>query len=60
MKLLSNNNLLSKNQSEVRSGDFSINHLISITHDIFHSCDSYYLLVIQGFFQDMSKAFDKV
>ena len=55
-KFLSNNNLLSQNQSRFRSGNSCINQLISITQHIFYSFDSYEWLEGRGVFLIMSKA----
>ena len=38
-KHISDNNLLSLNQSGFRTGDSCINQLLSITYDIFHCLD---------------------
>ena len=51
-------NLISQNQSGFKRGDSSINHLISITHNIFNSLHEG--LEMTGVFLDISKAFDKV
>ena len=55
---LSDNNLLSLNQSGFRSGDSCINQLFSINHEILNAFDKGY--EVCGIFLDISKAFDKV
>ena len=52
------NNLITPNQSGFKTGDPCINHLISITHEIYKSFDDGY--EVRGVFLDISKAFDKV
>ena len=52
------NNLISPNQSGYRSGDFCVNQLLPITHEIYKSFDEE--LKVRGVFLDISKAFDKV
>ena len=52
------NNLITPNQSDVKTGDSCINQLISITHEIYKSFD--YAYEVLGMFRDISKAFDKV
>ena len=52
------NNLITENQSGFKSGDSCINHLLSITHDIYKSLDDGF--EVKGVFLDISKAFDKV
>ena len=52
------NNLLSKNQSGFRPGDSTINHLLSITTDIYEAFEEYD--EVRAVFLDISKAFDKV
>ena len=49
------NNLIYSNQSRFRSGDFCVNQLLAITHDIYNSLD-------EGFevFLDICNTFDKV
>ena len=54
----SNNNVLSPNQSEFRSGDSYINQLLSINHESLSVFDRG--LNVPGVFLDISKAFDKV
>ena len=55
---LSDNNLLSPNQSGFRSGDSCINQLVSINHEILNAL--YKGLEVRGIFLDISKAFDEV
>ena len=55
---LSDNNLLSLNQSGFRSGDSCINQLLSINHEILNAFDKGY--EICEIFLHISKAFDKV
>ena len=57
-KHISDNNLLSPNQSGFRTGDSCINQLLSITHDIYHSFDEGF--ETRAIFLDISKAFNKV
>ena len=52
------NNLISKTQSGFRAGDSCINHLLSVTQEIYQSFDDN--LEIRVVFLDISKAFDKV
>ena len=52
------NGLISSNQSGFRSGDSTINQLISITSTIFDSFENYD--ETRALFLDISKAFDKV
>ena len=49
---------ISANQSGFKPGDSCINHLLSITHNIYKSFDDGY--EVKGVFLDISKAFDKV
>ena len=56
-KHISDNNLLSPNQSGFRTGDSCINQLLSITYDIFHCFDEG--METRAIFLDISKAFDK-
>ena len=51
------NELISSNQSGFKPGDSCMNHLLSITHDIYKSFDDVY--EVRGVFLDISKAFDK-
>ena len=55
---LTENDLLSPNQSEFRSGDSWINELLSINHEILNAFDKG--LENRGIFLDISKTFDKV
>ena len=57
-KFFIKNDLVSPNQSGFKPGDTCINQLLSITHDIYKSCDCVY--EVSGVFLDISKAFDKV
>ena len=52
------NNLLAPNQSGFKPGDSCINQLLSITHEIYSSCDDGF--EIRSVFLDISKVFDKV
>ena len=52
------NELISFNQSGFKPIDSCINHLLSITHEIYKSFDDGYQ--VRGIFLDISKAFDKV
>ena len=58
LKYFLDNNLITPKQSGFRPGDFCINQLLSITHDIFTSFDNG--LEVRGVFLDISKTFDKV
>ena len=55
---LSENNLLSPNLSRFRSGDSSINQLLSINREISNAFDKG--LEFRGIFPDISKAFGEV
>ena len=55
---LTENDLLSPNQSGFRSGDSCINQLLSINHETLNAFDKG--LEVSGIFLDISKAFDKV
>ena len=55
---LTDNNLLSPNQSGFRSGDSCIIQLLSINHEILNAFDKG--LEVGGIFFDISKAFNKV
>ena len=55
---LTENDLLSPNQSGFRSGDSCINQLLSINHEILNVFDKG--LEVRGIFLDILKAFDKV
>ena len=50
--------LISANQSCFKPGDFCINQLFSIMHNIYKSFDDGY--EVRGVFLDISKAFDKI
>ena len=52
------NDLISQNQSDFKSGDSCINQLLSITHEIYQSFDEGF--DVRSIFLDISKAFDKV
>ena len=52
------NNSITPNQSSFKTGDSSINQLISITHEIYKPFDAGY--EVRGVFLDISKAFGKV
>ena len=52
------NDLISPKQSGFRPGDFFINQLLSINHEIASAFDIG--LEVRGLFLDISKAFDKV
>ena len=52
------NNLISPNQSRSRSGDSCVNQLLAITHKIHKSFDEGFK--VREVFLDISKAFDKV
>ena len=54
------NNLISENQSEFKSGDSCVNQLLTITHEIFSSFDDNYEVREGGSILDISKAFEKV
>ena len=55
---LTENNLISSNQSGLRPGDSCVNQLLAITHEIYKSFDEGF--EVRGVFFDISKAFDKV
>ena len=57
-KFFIKNDLISPNQSGFKPGDFYINQLLSIIHDIYKSFDCGY--EVRGVFLDISKAFDNV
>ena len=52
------NNLISKNQSGFRPGDFCISQLLFINHEIYQSFED--SLEVKAVFLDISKVFDKV
>ena len=55
---LTDNKLLTKNQSGFRPGDSCINQLLSLVHEIHESFDRGF--EVRSIYLDMSKAFDKV
>ena len=57
-EFFTDNELISSNQSGFKPGDFCINQLLYITHDIYQSFDDG--LETRAVFLDISKAFDKV
>ena len=57
-KNISDNNLLSPNQSSFRTGDSCIKKILSITYDIFHGLDEG--METRAIFLDISKPFDKI
>ena len=57
---LDENGLLNPNQSGFRSGDSSINQLLSIVHTISAAFDCNPTLDVRSVFLDISKAFDRV
>ena len=57
-KFFTENNLVSLNQSGFKPGDYCVNQLLSITHQIFKSLDNDH--EVRSVFLDTSKAFDKV
>ena len=58
MKCLLVNNLVTPNQSGFKPGDYCINQLLSITHEIFQLFDEG--VEVKSVFVDISHAFDKV
>ena len=52
------NDLISQNESGFKPGDYCINQLLAITHEIYKSFDA--CLDVRAVFLDISKAFDKV
>lgn len=52
------NDLINKHQSDFKLGDSCINHLLTITHEMFQSFDQG--IDLSRFFLEISKAFDKV
>ena len=50
--------MISPNQSGFRPGDYCVNQLLAITHEIYRSFDGG--LEVRGVFLDISKAFDKI
>ena len=57
-RFLIENNLISSNKSGFKSGNFCINQLLFITHEIYKSFDDGFGM--GGVFLNISKAFDKV
>lgn len=57
-KHLSQNDLISSNQSGYRPGDSTINQLLSITHEIYKAFEEH--RETRAVFLDISKAFDKI
>ena len=52
------NKLISPNESRFKSGDFCVNQLLAITHEIYKSVDEGF--EVRRVFLDISKASDKV
>ena len=59
-KHLTDNDLLTPDQSGFRPGDSTINQLLYITHKIFTAFEDYPSRETRAVFLDISKAFDKV
>ena len=57
-KFFTENDLISSNQSGFTPGDFCVNQLVSVTHEIYKSFDEGH--EVSGVFRDISKAFDNV
>ena len=57
---LHTNNLITKNQSNFRPGDFTTNQLLYLLDEIQQAFDSTKSFEIRTVFVDISKAFDKV
>ena len=57
---LENNNLLTPNQSGVRSNYSCVNQLLSIVHRLYSDFDENPSLEVKSNFLDISKAFDKI
>ena len=57
---LTNNNLITKNQSGFRPGDSTSNQLVDLIDTIHQSFDASPTLEVRAIFLDSSKAFDKV
>ena len=57
---LTTHNLITKNQSGFRPGDFTTNQLIYLVNEIHHAFDTTKSLEVRAIFLDISKAFDKV
>ena len=51
------NDLICQNQSGFKPGNSCINHLLSITHEVYKSFDEDW--EVKGVFLNISKAFDK-
>ena len=58
LNFFTENNVISPNQSEFRSGDSFVNQLLAITYKIYNSFDEGFEL--RGVFLDISKGFNKV
>ena len=58
-KHLTNNNLITPNQSGFRPGDSPINQLLYLGSEIYESCECYDNHKVRAVFFDTSKAFDK-
>ena len=58
LPFLIKNGVISQNHSGVKPGDSCVNQLLSITQEIYKSCD--YGFDVRNVFLDISKAFDKV
>ena len=56
-KFFIENELISPNQSGFKPGDYCINQLLAITHEIYKFDDGF---EVRDVFLDISKAFDKV
>ena len=50
--------LISQNQSDFKPGDFCVNQLLSVTHEIYKLFDDGF--DVRSVFLDISKAFDEV
>ena len=57
-KFFVENDLISSNQSGFKPGDYCVNQLVSITHEIHKSFDECH--EVRGVFLDISKTFGKV
>ena len=57
VKFFIENELISPNQSGFKPGDYCINQLLAITHEIYKFDDGF---EVRDVFLDISKAFDKV
>ena len=58
LNFFTQNNVISPNRSEFRSGDSFVNQLLAITYKIYNSFDEGFEL--RGVFLDISKGFNKV